>query len=459
MKMQLFALSQNQKDSLYLHLVMFTSKDLFTYFEDPTNDEEMDSTKKAFLWRVEGDTLIMLDTLNFNHGRNSITEMYQCRQFTEKKWIYIMEHEFFPTYYVPEPTQQDSFLDEDTFISVLDYSGSEIIIRRLRGSEYSPFHVREYYPLEYMIGIKLYHTYSQAVHPLREFIISKMLNDGYEIKATEYIDSFYVKRESGTFYRYNPLYFISKNNEIKNRVYNMENFNSWEDWPENKMNIPVSDSEHDIYSRFEFLLHTPQNRYVIGKKQRRKPNPDSLEQYYILDKNTEIWDTIYMSNGVKNFNIYKDRYLYGTLWKKCIYCKDPKTVKDSVLAIIRKYPRKYSWKYANYPNLTHSSGKIFIYDIENRKYEEMRLDDIDAEFLEIIDGWIYYRVYDEIRKMKLGKNGNLFDKTGIKVLIKNKEVIPNVHHIFLKKKSKVVEEWITPNPHEKELKLKLKNKE
>ena len=448
--------SQNLKDSLYLHLVMFTSRDLYTYFDDPTTDEEMDSTKKALLWRLESDSLKLLDTLNLDPSQNNITEMYECKQFSEKKWIYIMEREFFPTYFVPKATEQDSFLSEDTFISVLDYSGDSIIIRRLKGSQYNPFYKYSLYTEDYYYDAQLWHLYSYDLSPFKVFIISKSLENGHEIKKDIYADSFYIKRESGIFSRFNAFFMIRKDNEVKKRVFERNKYPTLEDWPKSDMIIPVGEDEYKYYSSFEFLLRTPQNRYIIGRKKRHKPNTDSLELYYVFDKETQIWDTIYMPNDVRNFNIYKDRYLYGTLWRKCTYCRDYKPVRDSVLALIKKYPKKYSWKYSNYPNLAHCSGKFFIYDLERRKYVEMKAEDRDAELIEIIDGWIYYRVYDEIRRMKLGLEPDYFDKSTVEVLVKNKEVIPNVHHIFLKEKCPVVEEWITPDPHKKRKAFKVK---
>ncbi len=449
------------QDSLFLHLVMFTSRDVDSEFWDVRNEKEMDRTLPSILWRLEGDSLVLLDTLNFYSESDTdfeLSEMYLCRQFTERKWIYMMEREFFPIYYYPKATETDSFLDEDTFLSTLDYSGDDIIIRRLRCSEYTPFKSYSLYSMSYFENNKIMYEYSfdKNSNHYGDFIISKYLNDGHEMRKNTFIDSFYVKDESGMFYREHQLFLIRKDNQIKNTIYERNKYETLEDWPENDMNIPASDDEYKYYSRFEFLLYTPQNRYIIGKKQRHKPNPDSLELYYVFDKETQIWDTIYMPNDVRNFNVYKDRYLYGTIWGRKSYCKGYKSSKDCVLAFIKKYPKKYSWKYSNYPNLANCSGKFFIYDLEKRKYVEMKAEDRDAELIEIIDGWIYYRVYDEIRRMKLGLEPNYFDKSTVEVLVKNKEVIPNVHHIFLKGKCPVVEEWITPDPHKKRKAFKVK---
>jgi len=442
--------SQSEKQ---LHLIMFTSKDVPTDRNDPRNKVDQDSTLLSILWRLDAGSLHALDTLNLNPF-HAITNMEHCRHFDDYQWVYIQEKEYFPTFFTERSKKlfsNDSLGFEDfTYISVLDYSGDSIYLRRMVGEKYDPFGSTKIYHRAFRKKNLLYYTYSydDQSDNYGNYINNKFLDDGHEVDRNTYQNRLYVKYESGLFFRIITGYITDKNNNYKARVYDSNKYESSNQWPINNLNIPTSDSESELYKYFGLMYATENSKVVIGKKKRWKKNSDSLEIYYHMNKNNfGVWDTILLPKDVNTFNVHEDRYLYGTHINSDILGKyNPKRNRNSTLSYMDRYPEKYSWKYANYPNLIYSKGVIFIYDLEDRKYYELQLPDRDSEFLQIIDGWIYLRVYDEIWRMPLNIEGNPFRLEEKEVLIKDKAVIPNVHHIFLKEKSPVVEKWITSKP-------------
>jgi len=441
------------QNELKLHVVMFTSEDIPTNFFDPRLGEEgdQDSTLLSILWVLDADSLRSLDTLNLNPF-GTISNMQHCRHFASEKWIYIQEREYTPTFLTERSKNLKDIYDgnEDTYISVLDYSSDTIVVRRMVGEKYDPFGSTKIYHRAFRKKDLLYYTYSydDQSDNYGNYINNKFLDDGHEVDRNTYQNRLYVKYESGLFFRIITGYITDKNNNYKARVYDSNKYESSNQWPINNLNIPTSDSESELYKYFGLMYATENSKVVIGKKKRWKKNSDSLEIYYHMNKNNfGVWDTILLPKDVNTFNVHEDRYLYGTHINSDILGKyNPKRNRDSTLSYMGRYPEKYSWKYANYPNLIYSKGVIFIYDLEARKYYELQLPDRDSEFLQIIDGWIYLRVYDEIWRMPLNIEGNPFRLEEKEVLIKDKAVIPNVHHIFLKEKSPVVEKWITSKP-------------
>lgn len=437
-----------------LHLVMFTSADIPTNFFDPRLGEEgdQDSTLLSILWVLDADSLRSLDTLNLNPF-GTISNMQHCRHFASEKWIYIQEREYTPTFLTERSRNLKDIYDgnEDTYISVLDYFSDTILLRRMIGEKYSPFFSSTRYHDAFSHDGEIFYTYSfdKDSEYYGRYIIDKTLKEGHRTESHVFIDSFQVKLEAGLFFR--KVY----NNFLIGKEYKCWEFKKSIDlieWPKNNFKIPYSEIDTIYYSRFNFLLNTNNSKYIIGYKSHNNGKHlnivDSLEIYYVMDRyNFGVWDTILLPRDVNNFNVHEDRYLYGTHINSDILAKyNPKRNRDSTLSYMDRYPEKYSWKYANYPNLIYSKGVIFIYDLEARKYYELQLPDRDSEFLQIIDGWIYLRVYDEIWRMPFNREGIPFNLEGKEVLIKDKAVIPNVHHIFLKEKSPVVEKWITSKP-------------
>ena len=72
--------------------------------------------------------------------------------------------------------------------------------------------------------------------------------------------------------------------------------------------------------------------------------------------------------------------------------------------------------------------------------------DKDSEVLTIRKDWIYYRVFDEIRKVFLNREKKEINWDTEEIVIKDRDRIPYVHHIFWAPKSELIEEWITPMP-------------
>jgi hypothetical protein len=64
--------------------------------------------------------------------------------------------------------------------------------------------------------------------------------------------------------------------------------------------------------------------------------------------------------------------------------------------------------------------------------------------LQIENDWIYYREFDEIHRIRLNNSKLDYDIKTDELLCKDKDIIPNVHHIFWAKKSKLKVEYVKP---------------
>lgn len=439
-------LASAQRNNKLLHLLVFDSDNMLTKSVSPRPDfynrNAGDTGKISLLLRLD-DTLSVIDTINFDK-RIKYFAMDKVIHLMEEDWFYIQEIEGVTDAYVEDFARKygDSLeINLDTYITVLDYSGDTIIRRKMQGSQSDSFFGRTHFEKLYIKNGELQLGYSRNPENDLEitdknYFLSKSLEDFTVLSRINYLDSFYCNNTPGFAIYHNSHFALFTGHYRKYDYSNNDPFT----WPIYDKNIPTTVNEGKYHYRFYFMVHHPACGYIVGYKNNRTKRKDILKMFYVYDKNTELWDTILMPGEVKKTTMYDNRYLYGTLFKD--YSKD--TVFRFVDGMRDSFPKKYNSKYSFYPNLSMTTGKLYVYDLQERMYYEMEFEDRDSEFLQIIDDWMYYRVYDEIRRMPLQRNVDPFDKEKEKVLIKNKEYIPDVHYIFLKEKSPVKEEWITP---------------
>ena len=89
-------------------------------------------------------------------------------------------------------------------------------------------------------------------------------------------------------------------------------------------------------------------------------------------------------------------------------------------------------------------NSLFLYHIPTKKMIEWKSKNGDSEIIQIIDGYIYYRVFDELRKVKLDEKILNIAWSTDELIIKNTDVIPYVHHIFFSNttQTKCEEVWV-----------------
>lgn len=436
---------KNEAESLYL--VMSAGKDVRTqYAYDPRGEYGVDSVILNLLWKVNFDKLEVVDTLNFNHQLNN--ETYHFRHFDEYKWFFIKEKEYYTLKDYEQSEHSGKKLSRaNVYFSVLDYGDDDLVLRKVDAKLFEPFVKNTNHGKSYIVNEELHYNFSsdsdRTYYGNR--VIDKRFSNPHKVSEETYINNFYSKVESGFYSRGKHGYPFGKDGKLK-FSWSRVNFKEWSDA---LFQVPSSEGDGLRYSNFQVTYSTPSSNYLIGQKYDFEGKADSSNLHYILTKTTEIWDSFYLPKYCRGFNVYGDELLYGSGINEACNGQDDDCFIDSIVQFKIMYPDKYSEKYGYHPFIPRMQGSIWMYHIPRKKYVEYSADDRDIEFLQIIDDRIYYRVYDEIRRMRLDMSGSYFDEDTMEVLAKDKDVIPHVHHIFYGPKvDQLKVEWVTPNPNE-----------
>lgn len=436
-----------QKGDNYLYLLMCASNDNYSqqrlnnqiYDEDYLNS---DTSFLSILWRKEKDKLVIVDTLNFDWKRNN--EVSLCRHFDEFQWIIIGEE--------AKETAKKYSLNEDyigpfidkSYYSALDYSDGKLVLRKMDRSLFKPMFSYSGYGNCFLVDSEFYYEYTQDDNDkdYGNYAINRFFDKVMEVEEKTYRDERYLKYESGLYYRNQGGFPISSNGDL---VFNFERGKPHNEWTKVNIDVPNKRCNNDKYFSFGFNYYTPDGRYWIGSRIADKPDfYNSTKLKYIYDRKENSWDSITLPVVCTNINVYQDEYMYGTARNENF-----KNYYDSVQILMQGKIKKYTTRYGNYPNLSIYTGKFFIYHIPSKKFIEYKAKDQDCELIQIVDDWIYYRVYDELRRMKLNTDQVDFEYNTDELIYKDKDIIPNVHHIFWAKKQPLKVEWITPKPEKK----------
>lgn len=442
------------KDELYM--VMCASRDVRTQYPYYIRSENgVDSIILNLLWRVESDSLKLVDTLNYNCHLNSETHLF--RHFDEYHWFFIREQEYRTEADIRNLSRQfDEAPKEGLFFSVLDYSGDELILRKVDSKYLKPFGANWSHNNAFYFNGNLYYDYSGNLSSkyFGNFITNRKFDNSHRIEEEVFLNKYYCKSESGILFRGgNYGYPFGKDGKLKF---------SWEkapfdEWSDASFQIPTSVEDGIQYANFQIKYTSPKSAYLIGQKYDFEGNADRSNLHYILTKTTSVWDSIYLPKYCREFNVYGDELLYGTGINEACMGQNDRCFTDSIEQFKILYPDKYSERYGFHPFVPRMYGSIWMYHIPSKRYVEYRAEDRDIEFIQIIDGWIYYRVYDELRRMRLNMAGSYFDKDTIEVLVKDKYVVPHVHHVFFAPRvDRLMVEWITPNPNAEQQSLEKK---
>ena len=427
---------QTIKPDEQMYLLMASSQD-YSPFQSSTDryPNRINNTLPSVLYMLQLGNLESVDTINFNYKEKTL--MNECRHFEKFKFFYISEK------VVKGNWLQDSSVDSfyassyiDNYVSILDYSGDKIVLRKanadtiangcdlLRGRSY-------------IQNNELYYSFSQCNYQPDYYrnLINKYLQI-IELTEDVYLKNSYQLAEPSIFYRMGTSagFPFNKKGEL---VLNINANLDLQMWNKVDFQFPYKvDSKR--YSNIRYLLKIPSCNKAVFYKSARNSHTDSLTTYYIYNTVKKSLDSIGTNYRILGMDLYKNHISYGILTLHPSFMRNkPKDIPPTT---------RYSNKYGFIPNLQFNTGKFFIWDLERNDFKVYVMGDLDTELLSIHEDWVYFRIFDEIRKIKLSDLDSRDYKQKTELLLKDKIRVPNIHQVFWAPEMPLRVEWVTAKP-------------
>jgi hypothetical protein len=403
--------------------VMSMSTDIKTHAHEATQYDDSDTSFLSLLLRLEKDTFYVVDTLNFDHNLNNT--MRSIVQHKQQKFFVFVEKDMYD-YYDPSVAESDQ-LPNSEYFALLDYSNIPFKLRKLKADSITPFAGAAGPALaSYNINGEYYWPYTLDKS---YFLLSRQMNTSYRLSDFDRMRNYHVENMPGYSSLKSYTYVFHPDHGY---ILDRNSLSNWREWSQLiDFDYPSEEEDGGKYKSFKILHHTTNSKYTIGKK-------TGAEAYFIRDNQSLVWDTL--SLPCNKFSIYEDNYLFGTLMK---YGSSSNF--NSIIGGHKKEDLKeYSKLYANKPNTENLTGKIFVFHIPTRKNVFFQGKDIDTELLAFEKGWIYFRDYDSIKKVRFNEKSLSFDSDSIQTIMKNKDLVPNIHHLFFAPKSGIEIEYVIP---------------
>ncbi len=413
-EMSLYFISSNSKDAVTLKYSRYEST--------------WDDTRILYncLWKLDNDTLALIDTLNYNPKINTHLDKLIHQQ--EEGWFLIHERDrrdwrYYESHYGSE---YNKLLD---YFSILSYSGDDSLELKKMNSKNIPFDFDELIGSSFKINGHIIYRVGIDKEKVKYFYY---LNKNGEITQRYRpwdINELFVKTEASALERtyQRTRYPGGKDGKLKSG--HTEDFESYQDADFQGPYI-FKDKNNHKYRGFSLNYQTSDSKYLIGNKDFKEvEKKDSIITYWVLDKINEKWDTFCLHHFYPNFNVYIEEYIYGTGMNFLSYLNDT----DSIIHLLEQNTNYYSDSLGLIPMIQTLTGKFFIYHLPTKTFCEFVGSTIDTEVIQIIDDWIYYREYDEIRRMKLDQVIHKFDPGTIELVVKDKYKVPLIHHLFFSK--------------------------
>lgn len=419
------------------YLLMASSDDHISHWHsEDLNLETADTTRPSILYLLERGELKSIDTINFNQRIGSI--MPECRHFEGFKFFYIREKglkgksisDNSGTYYF-------SF-NEGNYVSVLDYSGDTIILRKANADSIS-------LGCELINGHSFINMSKNLVNSFSmcddQIIYEKNIINKYlkvdKIPEKVFYDGLYSISESSLFGRTLGGFPFNKKGEL---VLSFDGNIDIELWKKVYFQFPYKINSKK-YANVNYLLKTPSCNKEVLYKRLYSGATDSITAYYIYDKNTKHLDSMNTHFKILGMNLYKDSIGFGMLLNNASYKLNAMSEMPSV--------SRYSNKYGIIPNLQYFTGKFFIWNLDRNDFKVYEMGDLDTELLSIHEDWVYFRIFDEIRKIKLSDLDSRDYKQKTELLLKDRIRVPNIHHVFWAPEMPLKVEWVGVKPKKK----------
>lgn len=422
------AKAQQDSDEQYLHLVM-----AYADHEDRLYDHRLpDIENKEFLkllLRVEGDTLAIVDTLNAKGGLK-MDFLSHCPQ---ERLLYFSESDLFG-------------YDYGSYLSIFDYRDG-FTMRRLE-YERKPNHLLSFSSphLLYLRDTFVFSTIKDLGEDhMRGVYIDVGFDRYFNERTIQPADfrSFVVPGAPGMQRTRHSMFPL---------IYVWENYDSLKIFKINEKSVMVNKELSKIPNapfqvpdslRGEenniFYAVMNNDEYCVGLLfSKIVPNITPINfSALLLNKSTGKWSKLtHLDGGLRIMN-WGD-WLYGTVVSERYYDRDSSSFTQRQLD---RYDEEFGRpKYYGH----YYPGVLFLYHIPSEKYIEWKTNDPDSEILTVIDGDIYYRIFDELRKVHLNTDKNHIDWSTDRLIFKDIRIIPNVHWVFFAPKTAVQEVWANP---------------
>ena len=373
-----------------------------------------------YIYIIKNDTFQIIDTLHTNTGLifNFI------EQFSDKGLIYFEESD--KAYKYLDKKEKSNYI-----LTFIDYSGDSIILRRYNTESDSTF-LNHMNPQCVIIDnqIVLINQWSEKGFN-ESFGFDKYFRK-YKITIDDYQNSYNEGKRAFSRISLFPMSFLYDKNfkRLKMDFENSDNYN-----PEALFQEP--DSLKRKQDRTVWVLVNTDNYMILTDGWETTLPIPYKQELKIYDKKTKQWSKWTYKNYRNITN--KDEWLYGSLLD--VYFDEDMISKQK--AITESFSSRYELMYGAAPEVGFYPGILYLYHLPLKKYIEWKTGDRDSEILTIHNNIIYYRVFDEIRRVNLDTKSNEIDWSSQKVLVKDKKRVPNIHWMFFApKQDKIEEVWV-----------------
>ncbi len=423
------------------HSSVFPQKSSSLYllmaFED---DYERDSTSRngyppefyKVLFKVAGKSLIPIDTLNFKKN----VQLDFMVQFKNHRFIYFQEDPFHRKSSMRAPYQ-----------SILDYDGDSLVLRKFDTTKDSchlgflPFgpSIKDENEIWFSgEGCRFPSNPTPEQITASRFVINRRFErkPGH-LKLSDYQKIYNAGRSSphqGQFY---SRYTSAPNNSgpFKTIGYGDDDYR-----PDAWVQPPASIRDSTVGW---MIIDVSDEEYFIASANSKTLNKNGFPNHYvyIYEKEHCNWSVI-KTNTKEHYTIGRNEdWIYGT---GLISWDNLNTMAKQAGKSVYDYPSdkenlenydKYYSKNGGVSDLIlqMATGKLMLYHIPSETQLIWETKDKDSEIIDMIDGSIYYRIYDELRTadVSIGQNGIKIKND--RMIVKDKDIIPYVHHLFLSK--------------------------
>ncbi|MCB9247048.1 MAG: hypothetical protein H6613_00055 [Ignavibacteriales bacterium] len=83
-----------------------------------------------------------------------------------------------------------------------------------------------------------------------------------------------------------------------------------------------------------------------------------------------------------------------------------------------------------------------LWNLHTNDFNIYAFDDLDTELLSIHDDWVYFRVFDELRRIALPDLESPEYQQKSELLFQDRDIVPNIHHVFWATEMPARVEWV-----------------
>lgn len=407
----------NQNDSA-LYFIMAFEDD---FERVPNRYQTSFSEYDKILYRLDADTLALVDTLNATNG----LRMKMLMHYPEQKLIYFEEIDLLGG-------------REAEVISVLDYKEG-LALRRFKPDWDTTFqgYTLAIVPLLLNNELVFNNERTRRDNSYTDYGRDRFFNK-YRLAPQDF-QNIVMPGFSG-LQRSGPggfAYSFVKGNFSQMKITRTLNFSRMP-----AANIQLPDSLKNYNDPHVWVLINNE-RYFLGTGTINYTEAsDSIRELWVYDKRRSSWKSILLPGlGTSKFMNYED-WLYGVILKSSYHLSKNPSYKDSVMYFYNKYKDRYSKQYGSPPDFVPLCGKLFLCHLPTNSLIIWDAGDLDAEVISISGHTVFYRVFDEIRAVELDENNLTIDWATDRILVKDQERIPYVHWMFFAPLSKIEEVWV-----------------